>query len=172
MKPQKLLYYYFISLYYSFIFIKAKPQQPKTLLFLYQTSQECETALTSQCWTLFSSFYLYIFCLFVFFTYCLFVFLKIQSDQISEESQVSKVTFILKWRSVSHSVTRGRHTYIELAGAAKIIQIEVQVQHTSKRKSDMEFLDLYEGGYSCTTSYLGQLVSATTISNNVFLVQI
>ena len=81
-----------------------------------------------------------------FLSFCLFVFLKIQCDQISEESQVSKVTFILKWRSVSHSVTRGRHTYIELAGAAKIIQIEVQVQHTSKRKSDMEFLDLYEGG--------------------------
>ena len=38
------------------------------------------------------------------------------------------------------------HTFIELAGAAKNIQIEVQVQHTSKRKSDMEFLDLYEGG--------------------------
>ena len=46
------------------------------------------------------------FCLFVFLSFCLSVFLsRHHSDQMSEGSQVSKVTLcveVLKWRSVTH----------------------------------------------------------------------
>ena len=49
------------------------------------------------------------FCLFVFLSFCLMVFLSgHHADQISEGSEVSKVTLcvkILKWRWVSQSVT-------------------------------------------------------------------
>jgi len=45
------------------------------------------------------------FCLFVFLSFCLFVFLsRHHSDQMSEGSEVSKVTLcveILKWQSVT-----------------------------------------------------------------------
>ena len=57
----------------------------------------------------FTLFVFYSFCLLLFLSFCLLLFLsKHYSDQLSKGPQVSKVTLcvqILKWRSVSESVT-------------------------------------------------------------------
>ena len=77
------------------------------------------------CLVLFFPFCLFFtICLFVFFPFCLFVFLSWQhSDQMSEGSQVSKVTLcvkILKWQSVTHPLSHWPRSGIELPGQLKI----------------------------------------------------
>ena len=123
-----------------------------------KTSQECETALTSQyqiIFLVFLSFYFFVFlpfCPFVLFSFCplallsffLFVFLSFctfrnfcilyfclfvfsswhHTDQMSEGSQVSKVTIcvkILKWQWLTavHWLTDWPRSGIELPGQLK-----------------------------------------------------
>ena len=70
------------------------------------------------------SFVLLSFCLFVFLSFCLFVFSSRHlSDQMSEGYQVSKVTLcvkILKWHSLTHSLTQSARVGIELPGQLNI----------------------------------------------------
>ena len=76
----------------------------------------------------------YEFCSFVFLFFCIFLCAFLsghQSDQMSEGSQVWKVTLcvkILKWRSVSQSVTHWPRSGIELPGQLKMLTMIWLVQ--------------------------------------------
>ena len=67
------------------------------------------------------------FCTFVFLFFCLFVFSsRHSSDQMSEGSQVSKVTLcvkILKWRSVTDPVTKVKYRAARAAKKCVCIQL-------------------------------------------------
>ena len=87
----------------------------------------CLLVFLSFCIFVFSSFCLFVFlsfCLFVFLSFCLSVFLsRHHSDQMSEGSEVSKVTLcvkVLKWHPLSHWLTHSPRSGIELPGQLKI----------------------------------------------------
>ena len=108
--------------------------QERSLIVCPYIANFCHLVFLSFCLSVFLSFCLFFFlsfCLFVFLSFCLFVFLPFclfvflswhHSDQMSEGSQVLKVTLcvkILKWQSMTHSLTHWPRSGIELQAQLK-----------------------------------------------------